>query len=84
MSEHGHLLGPRAYLRRRCPNSARQPIEWEFQNGVRYFGAGWREHFAVPTNLEEGDYVFFRYLGGSQFDVLIFGSDGLEKSWGSD
>uniref|UniRef100_A0A7N0T1T6 TF-B3 domain-containing protein n=1 Tax=Kalanchoe fedtschenkoi TaxID=63787 RepID=A0A7N0T1T6_KALFE len=45
------------------------------ENGVVYFGVGWRE-FVVWNGLKLGYFLVFRYDGEGGFDVKIFNNSG--------
>ncbi|KAJ3674365.1 hypothetical protein LUZ60_004981 [Juncus effusus] len=44
---------------------------------------GWFE-FARQNSISQNDLLVFKFKGGSEFEVVIFDSDGLEKSIGGD
>jgi len=79
--EFGHTLGPTAKMRRSGRNTPRRTVEWEFENGVRYFGEGWRHFFGDPGDLQNGDLAQIPYMGESNFVVAVYGLDGSEKPW---
>ncbi|KAI9199992.1 hypothetical protein LWI28_001209 [Acer negundo] len=47
------------------------------ENGLS-FGSGWQE-FVKHHSLEVGDFLVFKYHGGSKFSVKIFGKTSCEK-----
>ncbi|KAK2660421.1 hypothetical protein Ddye_006954 [Dipteronia dyeriana] len=60
------------------PSRADWVIKMEKDVNGLSFGSGWQE-FVKHHSLEVGDFLVFKYHGGSKFSVKIFGKTSCEK-----